>query len=366
MKAKQFLDDINNTIELNQDRSKRHYLGGSAVGDECLRKLQYSFRHCAESNFTASTLKKFDDGHRSEAIYIDRIKAAGYQLQHEENGVQYGFEDIGGWFRGHRDGKLFKLAVLNNQDAIWEHKSSVGWKKLDNLVSKDESTALENWNYTYFVQGQLYMGYDGTKYHFTTCSSEGSRDETACVTEFNPALFNQIKEKAYKIITSDNLLPKVSNNPTNFRCKMCDSSDVCHKGKIPKPNCRNCASLDFLTDGNCKAKCNKYGHTFENDVKSLASYYGCHTFLPELIDSNAIIDGLVSFHDTGLRYQIGDDVFINGNGDGAISSWDLYQGGLPFVKNPVVQSLLNVMGGTLTKTVNKEIDFEKPFDINDI
>ena len=326
MIANEFINNLSYAIEYAQDRSKRYYLGGSAIGDECERKLQYEFRHCTDKYFTASTLKKFDDGHRSEAIYIDRIKSAGYQLQHEENGIQYGFSDFGGWFRGHRDGKLFNLPFLNNQDAIWEHKSSAKWKTLDNLVKKDESTALKSWNLTYYIQAQLYMGYDNTHKHLLTCSSEGSRDETVVVTDFNQMDFDQTRDKANRIITSDGLLPKISNNPTFFKCKMCDSSKICHGDELPRPNCRNCSSIDFLTDGDRKAKCAKFGHEFEGDPKSLEGSYDCHTYLPELIDEKAIIDGLVSFHRDGLKYTLEQGSFVNGSSGSAIKSIDLYEG----------------------------------------
>ncbi len=340
-KVQYIVDSFNDHIKASQSRFKRSYIGASAVGHECARYLQYSFRHCIESDFDALSLKRFEDGHYSEAVYIKRIKDAGFSLQHEENGKQYGFSALGGWFRGHRDGMFHSLPDIG--PAIWEHKSTAKWETLKKLVEKDESTALEKWNTIYYAQAQLYMGYEDVNYHVLTAASEGSRKESICLTEFNEKNFKEIESKALNIITSDRLLPRIGSNQTFWQCKWCDGKDVCWNKVIPKPSCRNCAAIEFKTDGNNKAVCQRWSgvkdgvnvvpSVVEGDIKSLELYKPCHMYMigilsddePQVISSEKERDGINFIESIGLQYDKDGVKFINGDMEGAVSSMEIYQ-----------------------------------------
>lgn len=366
------LQDINNAIERNQDRFRRSYLGASSIGNKCTRSLQYSFRHCVESDFDALSLKRFEDGHYSESVYIKRIKDAGYALQHEENGKQYGFSSHGGWFRGHRDGMFLDLQEFGN--AIWEHKSSAKWTALEKLVEKDESTALKKWNETYYAQAQVYMGNEGLKWHITTAASEGSRKETICLTEFNEQDFNEINDKATRIIASDRLEPRIGHSAMAYDCRFCDAKGVCWERKLPKPNCRNCSELEFSMDGDRRAVCSRWsafdanGNNVapsytEGRPKDLELYRECHMYMPQLITDDIepepvidsfVEDGIERIRKAGLRYRIGDVTFINGDIDGALSSMEMYenQAGRPWESK--AKMVADAFGGKFENWRGKE------------
>lgn len=331
-RAQFILDKMNEAIVANQSKFKRSYLGASSIGSSCERALQYSFRHCTDSGFSAISLKRFEDGHHSESVYIKRLLDAGYDLEHDDNGVQYGFSSLGGWFRGHRDGR-FRIIPEFGQ-AIWEHKSSKKWSTLAKLVEKDESTALLNWNKVYYDQAQVYMGHSGVHYHITTAAGEGSREECICVTEFNQEAFDEIQKKAERIITTDRLLPKIGS-AMYFECKWCDANDICHQGAVPAPNCRNCAALDFKADGKTKAVCNRWSEydesgnmvseaKWEEDTKALEQYYPCHMYIPDLIgeEEAKLIKENGGF---SLQYEKDGVTFRNGQGEGAMSSSEIYE-----------------------------------------
>ena len=312
-KVQFIIDNINEAIEheANSNPYPRAYLGASAIGHECSRKLWYNFRHASFEYINHKSQKRFDDGHHSEAVYIKRIKQAGYSLQHDMDGKQYGFKDFGGWFRGHRDGKLFDIPDIG--DAIWEHKSSSKWKGLNKAIDKHgEDNALEQWNKTYYDQAQLYMGYEGVKWHILTCSSEGSREESIVLTPFNEDAFNAIKHKANYIITTDTPPAKISDNPTFFKCGWCDAKEVCHQKKIPKPNCRNCAHVTFITDN--ADQDNPIAHCAANNVNipstdAMINFYACHRFNPCFIDADCL-----GLDDGDVLYRTEDGKeFVNGS-----------------------------------------------------
>lgn len=360
-KVKFILDAINKTIEENQDAYRRYYHGASSNGSPCIRALQYSFRHCSDNSFDADSLKRFEDGHHSESVYIDRIKKAKFELQHEEDGRQYGFVDLGGWFRGHRDGKFFNLPEFGNP--IWEHKSSAKWKKLQKLVDEDESTALKKWNPVYYDQAQLYMGYEGENYHITTAASEGSRQETICLTEFDQEYFEESKKKAEIVIASDKLHPKIGS-AMYFECKWCNSKSVCHEGALPRPNCRNCDSIKFDLDGDTKATCLRWSgydeggnislpSEIEGNPKALHEYRECHTYMPDVLGYDTpepLLEefkrnGLNYISKAGLKYKKDGVTFINGDIEGALSSMEMYknQKGKPWEGK--AQKVRNAFGG---------------------
>lgn len=331
-RAQFMLDQMNEAITASQSKFKRSYLGASSIGSSCERALQYSFRHCTDSDFNAISLKRFEDGHHSEAVYIKRLLKAGFDLEHDEDGVQFGFSAVGGWFRGHRDGRFRVIPVFG--ESIWEHKSSKKWSALAKLVEKDESTALLKWNKIYYDQAQTYMGYSGIPYHITTAAGEGSREECICVTEFDQRAFDEIVKKAERIITSDRLMPKIGTMMT-YDCKYCDAKDVCHEEVIPKPSCRNCAALDFKVDGETKAVCGRWSEydlagsliseaAWEKDTKAIQEYYSCHMYMPELIgmEEGQMIKDNQGF---SLQYENNGVTFKNGQGEDAMTSMDMYE-----------------------------------------
>ena len=65
--VEQFHEIIDNAIVAdNKTRPKRSYIGGSSLGDDCVRKIQYRFMGVEpdkEKEFTAKTLRIFEFGH---------------------------------------------------------------------------------------------------------------------------------------------------------------------------------------------------------------------------------------------------------------------------------------------------------------
>jgi len=174
-------------------QASRPYLGMSALGQECSRALFYGFRWATAKAFDAVTIRRFQDGHRSEAIMIDRLRAVPCVTLWTEdpsgNGKQIGCVDLGGHLRGHLDGIIQGLIQAPVTPCVWEHKC-VNEKKQAKLVSlkaeKGEKQALAEWDATYHAQAQLYMHYQGLTRHYLTVDSPGSRTTVSCRTEADP------------------------------------------------------------------------------------------------------------------------------------------------------------------------------------
>ena len=245
-KGNSTLQALDTELEMRQETKPRPYLGGSSIGDECSRKLWYGFRWYKTITFEAATLRKFDDGHRTEDLMAERLRMIpGVDLETHDpiTGKQFGFVEIDGHFRGHSDGFILGIKEAPNSRHVWEHKAvgdPVYKKVLKAIKDHGEKAALEKWNDVYFGQAQIYMKLFDCKRHFMTVTTAGGRDHLALRTEYNPKYADHLLDKAAKIIGSSSPPPRISNDRTFFKCKWCDYSAICHDKAAPEITCRSC------------------------------------------------------------------------------------------------------------------------------
>ena len=282
-----------------QERRTRAYLGMSAIGGACERALWYGFRWVALANFDAATLKRFADGHASEAVAIARLKATPGLEVHDldDMGEQFGFKDMGGHFSGHMDGVVLGLIQAPKAWHVLEIKASEKWQDLDKARKKvGEKNALAEWNPTYYAQAVLYMDYAGLDRHYLVCVSPGVRRWTAVRTNADPVFAQMLKDKARRIIFSDHA-PKRIGGPTNFACQWCDYARVCHEGDQPRRTCRSCLNAEVFEEGG-------WGCALTEEVLNRAAQEaGClhHRLLPDLVPGDQ-----VDANATGITYRLAD------------------------------------------------------------
>lgn len=266
-----------------QEPRFRAYLGMSQIAAECSRQLWYNFRWVMRPAFAAATLKRFDDGHRSEAVLISRLKSVDCLEVHDtdENGDQFGFTDFGGHFRGHMDFVVLGLPQAPKSWHVGEAKASEKWTELDKArAAVGEKNALAKWNPVYYGQAVLYMDYAGLDRHWLVCTSAGARKETAVRTNADPAHALVLKQKAERIIFAARPLDKIGS-VDSFACRWCDFADICHRNKAPERNCRTCihATPERTGGWTCGLPSEPIAITLKQQEA------GCpqHRFIPELV-----------------------------------------------------------------------------------
>jgi hypothetical protein len=281
------LEAADRALEAKGNRKPGPRLGMGVVGDECARKPFYQIRWVWPVSFDAASLKRFDDGHRTEDLMAERLRlVSGVTLLtvDPDTGRQFGFSDLGGHFRGFTDGKIIGILQAPNTWHVWEGKCTNDdkFKKLQKLKDKvGEKNALREWDFTYFCQAQLYMHYTGFDRHYLTCASPGGRMMVSVRTEREPVESMRLIAKARRIIFSDMPPERMSEDPNFFKCKFCDFAEVCHGGKLPKRNCRTCAHSEPVEDGKGSWRCHKHDGEIPLDFQ----YTGCsdHRFNPHLV-----------------------------------------------------------------------------------
>lgn len=217
----------------NEQREQRDYLGASAIGDECPRKVWYRYNNYNAEPFSARTLMNFADGHASEEITAQRLRMVeGITLvTHGEDGNQIGFSDFDGKFKGHCDGMILGLLQAPKTWHVWEHKccndkNFNSFKKIKQKLG-DKST-LKEWSKTYYAQAQLYMHYMKVNRHYMTVSLAGSRDYVSCRTEYHPDVAEFYIDRAKKIINATEAPPRINDKPDFYLCRWCEFSEICH------------------------------------------------------------------------------------------------------------------------------------------
>jgi hypothetical protein len=211
---------------------QRDYLGASAIGSQCLRKVQYDWQ-CA-SVFPARTKRIFARGHLFEEITAKAMAGAGFRI--ERGTPRTGFTSAEGRFRGHCDGIIVagppgkpRLAHLLKYECIWEHKAlgSSGWKKL-------EKDGLRKAYPQYYDQVQLYMAYLGLDENpalFTAVNADTCHILHLTV-PFDAAAAQAASDRAALVIKATlahELLDRITDKDDDWRCKMCSHKERCWK-----------------------------------------------------------------------------------------------------------------------------------------
>lgn len=308
------LEAVDAAIVAAQDNMPRPYLGMSGVGNPCDRKNWYDFRWSTQRAFNAATIKRFDDGHRGEAVQAERLRlVAGVELHTlTPDGDQYGFVLCGGHCKGHMDGAIRGLLQAPKTWHVWEHKQvgETKFKKLASLKAQvGEKSALKEWDEVYFGQAQLYMRCSGMDRHYLTCATPGGRDTISVRTDADHAFADRLIERAQRIIDAPEPPARLSERPDWYECKLCDYQDICHWSDVPLPTCRSCAHVTPVQDG--QWHCARH-----NALRSVAEQKdGCqgHRFIPVLLRNFAdAVDADTEANSVTYKHRETGHEFING------------------------------------------------------
>jgi len=298
------LAEVDKALEQKKNsESPRHYLGMSQIGEECMRKLFYSFRNAEERSWEAQGVRNIEDGHLQEDVMAERLRMVpGIELithDPENENEQIGFSLLLDHFRGHCDGAILGIVESPGTWHCWEHKS-VGETSFNQLKKireeKGEKNALREWNIIYYAQAQIYMHEMRLTRHFLTVSLPGGRDYISIRTEYNRKEAEAIIEKAKSIIFDNWILPeRISDKREFYKCKWCEYQEICHDGAFPLVNCKTCRYSEPVQGG--QRECG-----FSKDIISEEILHaGCkyHVYNPALVQAK-----LIEHLEEGCLYRI--------------------------------------------------------------
>ena len=226
------LDAMHRIIEAAEaEKPPRRYLGASSIGRACERAIWYSINDVPRKPMGIAGIYATQEGHNTEALVASRLRMVpGIELWTEgEDGQQIGFTD--GNFSGHVDGVIKGILQAPATPHIWEHKSTNPKKYAEFIKLRDkhgEKGALKEWNFTYYIQAQIYMHYLKLTRHYLTVTTPGGRDITSCRTEYKKDVAESYIARAKRIIAATQAPVRLSDNPAWYECKWCEFYEVCH------------------------------------------------------------------------------------------------------------------------------------------
>lgn len=222
-------------LTLARKEAPRAYVGASAVGDVCSRRVQYDvwrgFWSDDESvpmppEHDKASLYNFARGHAGEEVVREWMEGAGWRMAR----VRPGFSCADGQFRGHTDG----LVIDDDGDHIWEHKT-VGDKSFRALWRNGLVKARPE----YADQVALYQYYAATDFPalFTALNADTCELYFERIA-FDPRRCQEASDRAVKIIQAlraRELLPRVGEAdsfPCGWRDKETGQMTGCRWRKV--------------------------------------------------------------------------------------------------------------------------------------
>jgi hypothetical protein len=217
---------INTLIEAAEPRQEnaRQYLGASAIGAECLRKVQYDWQVAPEH--LSRTLDIFARGHFLEEVSRQHLLRCGFKFAPAE---RLGFSAADGLFRGHADGIIVAGPELPGfaYPSLWEHKglNSKGWRAIerDGLERAYPQYAAQVWLY------QAYLDVSENPALFTMTNAD-TCERLHLLVPFKAEQAQAWSDRAVAVIEATRageLLPRAYDDPNDCRCRMCAHAARC-------------------------------------------------------------------------------------------------------------------------------------------
>ena len=267
----QITSKIYHLHESNQDKPRSH-LGASVVGKKCTRAIWLDWRWASPNNFDGRLLRLFETGHLAEERMIKELRAIGVEVLdvNPSTGKQWNFTDINGHFSGSCDGVI---------------KVDGEWMLLECKTHNDKSfkelkeKGVINAKIAHVAQMMIYMHYLKLPKALYLAVNKNTDELYEEVLEYDQGATLPIIEMARSIITTETVPERISDNPTWYECKMCNHYNLCHQGYAPQANCRTCAYVTPVDNG--QWKCER-----ENALKSYDEQLnGCneHIIIPPII-----------------------------------------------------------------------------------
>ncbi|WP_313349810.1 hypothetical protein [Paracoccus sp. (in: a-proteobacteria)] len=233
-KGDHFVNLIDAAIDTKaKGERRRNYIGGSAIGQPCARRIQYEYLGASKdegSDFDPRVRRIFRRGHECEEWLIGWIKVAGFNLRDKDRfGKQFGFEDCDGRFSGHFDGVIVEGPEGFEYPALFEAKC-LGEKGFNQVAKHGVAKAYP----VYAAQIATYQAYGQLAQHpaFFVAVNANTMDIHCELVPFNPALAQECADKAARILQAcdhGETLPRASQDPAGFVCKFCPFQGTCWK-----------------------------------------------------------------------------------------------------------------------------------------
>lgn len=301
-------------------------LGASQIGEECERRLWYSFRWCNPPGSEPDGRMKrlFNRGHREEAVFTEELRGIGCDVRDIDpsTGEQFTFTAVSGHFVAKIDGVALRVPEAPK---TWHNLSykTANAKSWGELAKKGLQAAQpKNW-----AQNQVEMHMAQLTWTLFLSVNKDTDEIYAERVRYSEAEALALMEKAQRIIFLAEPPARLNEDPAFFKCKFCPASPVCHGTALPPVSCRTCLHATPEPDGDGRWSCARFGCDVTTETQRAAGEQ-CpdHRYIPALLSRwGEAVDA--SEAENWVEYKAADGlVFRNGAwGPGSYTSRELAQ-----------------------------------------
>lgn len=223
-------------------QENREYIGMSALGSACSRRIWYDFHWAYDRYVTKRIARIFERGDIEEARVVRDLQAVGVNTWNVlENQIE--LVDHTGHIRGHPDGACNNVPGAEKTDHALEIKT-MNSKRYADYVKK----GLKATNPSYWGQAHVYMGECGYSRMLFCVTNKDNEERHYERIHYDKQVHDECMSRGFDILTSEEA-PKKIGERTWFECKMCDARGICHKGEPISKNCRTCKYFDIEMEG---------------------------------------------------------------------------------------------------------------------
>lgn len=264
---------------LNKPGRLSRRLGASQIGQECERRLWYSFRWATGGEAFDSRMKRlFNRGHREEAVFVEELRGIGCTVHDIDpaTGEQFTFTGCG----GHLVAKIDGVALgVPEAPKTWH---VVGFKTIN---AKGHATLVKDGlakaKPEHVAQNMLEMHLSQLTRTLYLSVCKDTDELFSERLRYDEAEGARLEAKAERVIFAPEPGPRLSDDPAFYKCKMCPAAAVCHTPALPHVSCRTCIHATPENDGDGRWTCAKWG----SDIPLDAQAQGCdsHLYVPALL-----------------------------------------------------------------------------------
>jgi len=143
-----------------------------------------------------------------------------------------------GEFKTHGDKSFVKMAG-DNWDEHWRNPTAVAFT----------GEGVRHTKFEHYVQMQSYMGLAKLPSALYLAVNKNTDSIYAEVVSFDRAIFEAFQKRAWDIIFASDPLPRIKEDRTWWKCKMCPLHGVCWDKVVPEKSCRTCEHARLGLEG---------------------------------------------------------------------------------------------------------------------
>jgi hypothetical protein len=278
-KSKAIQNILENCLSPEPGKPRPH-LGMSQIGDDCKRKLFYSFRWFL-NEIEPRVRRIFEDGNIFEREALKMMADNPFKVwATKPDGTQFrAISSLNKHFQGSIDAVFKGIPGDPETPYLGEYKTynKTRFNKLEKDGVKKNDPKYYAQIMCYLVEMKL------KKCLFIAKCKDDARIYHEILTDDEAYIMHEALEARAGQIVEGKITDFDRFEATDFRCKMCSYKNICHKNKEPEKNCRTCIYSEALEDGTWICNFNYEGggtnaYVMNYDRQLLAcDHYSCIT-----------------------------------------------------------------------------------------